>query len=242
MSFWRITRCPTCHRRITSAAQKLSALFGSLLILYLLVLSLTWVLTLPERTRAGAFLQDFTKLEPGKSSFADAQQLAKKYGGFPDYVATNDMRCTFQKCVFTFIFENKPLTSSRFARYTELVGSVFIRDGVFIGREITYGRDGGRRPSMEYDVVEAPMFNAADGTVHGQSPEGLWRLNVNDKGMPYVVRVTLSPSSSEDVRRRAYALDLSCLAGLFGCNSPSALFPHGIEYRGTPYQTHSDTW
>jgi len=221
--------------------RKLTVYLGGLLIICLLGLSALWMLTLREKNRAEAFLQNFMELVPGKSSFSDAQELARIYRGLPWYVAANDMRCTFQRCNFRFAFENRPLTSAHLARYIELIGWVYVREGLVVGREINYVRDSGSYYPFEYDVIEAPMWNE-DGTVQYQRVGGLWRLKVDDNGMPSVLKVHLTPSSTTNERKRAYALDLSCLARIFGCSSPSAMFPRDIRYRGAPYQSHSASW
>jgi hypothetical protein len=130
---------------------RIADLLGGLLILSLLGFVVVYVLTLRERNRAELFLHDFLSLEPGKSSFADAQQIATVYGGHPWYTDAGDMRCTFQTCNLRFAFANRPLTSARLARYTVLFGSILIKDGVVVGREIDYARD-----PFWYSVIEAP--------------------------------------------------------------------------------------
>jgi hypothetical protein len=224
-----------------SFARKLLVSLVSLIVVCLIAISVLWVLTVRQRTVAEAFLRDAIILVPGKSSFEEAQQLARKYGGIPWYTGSNDMRCTFQRCTFRFLFENKPLTSVRLARYVELIGWIYVRDGTVVGREIEYVRDSGAYSPFQYEVIEAPMWNE-DGTAQRQREVGLWRLKVDGTGMPSIVKVTLDPSSSPAQRKRAYSLDLSCLANLLGCDSPSAMFPHGIPYRGVLSQTHSEAW
>ena len=235
----RVRLC--CGDAEMSFVQKMSVGVASLAIACLFAVSILWSLTVRQKIRAEAFVEDLIKLVPGNSSFAQAQQLAQKYGGIPWYTAPNDMRCTFQRCTFRFLFENKPLTSVRLARYVELLGLVYIRDGIVVGREIHYERDSGGYSLLQYDVIEAPMWNE-EGTVQRQREIGLWRLKVDGNGIPSILRVTLDPASSEVQRKRAYALDLSCLARLFGCNSPSDIFPPGLPYRGPAAQTHSDVW
>jgi len=227
---------------VMGIGRKSAAYLGGLLIVCLLGLAILFLLTLRERSRVDSFLHDFLKLQPGKASFTDAQQLAQVYGGLPWYTEAKDMRCTFQRCSFRFAFANRPLTSAHLARYIELLGWVFVRDGVVIGREIDYVRDAGRVYPFEYEVIEAPIWTwTQDGTMH-QREGGLWRLKVNDEGMPSVVKINLTASSTADERKRAYSLDLSCFARVFDCDNPSVMFPRGIEYRGAPYQSHSATW
>ncbi len=224
-----------------SFIKRLMICLVSLMFVGLLTVSLLWALTVRQRSRAESFLEDFRKVLPGKSSFAEAQAVAQRHGGIPSYTTSDDVRCTSQKCTFRFLFENKPLTSFYLARYTELTGWIFVRDGVVVGRAIDYGRDSGAYSPFQYEVSEAPMWNEA-GTVQVEAKVGLWRLKVDPSGIPSIVQVTLNSSSSLDQRTRAYSLDLSCLAKVFGCGSPNSMFPPRIPYRGGPSQTHSDDW
>jgi hypothetical protein len=212
-----------------------------LLLAGLITFVVLWARTVRQRDRAEEFLQEVTKLEVGKSTFLEAQLLTRKYGGIPWYTTSEDMRCTFQWCELRFVFENRPLTSARLVRYVELIGTVSVKDGVVWGREIDYGRENGRVHQSEYDVIERPLWRE-DRLSHGQHERGLWRLKVDASGIPSVVVVRLGLSSSADQRKRAYSFDLSCLAKLWGCDSPPAMFPPDIPYRGTPGQTYSDTW
>lgn len=215
--------------------------FAGLLIVFVLGVGLLWGMTIRQRDRAEAFLREFTKLELGKSTFADAQQIAAEYHGIPWYTGPDDMRCTPQRCELRFVFENKPLTSFRLARYVELIGVVSVKDGIVAGRELIYASETGNYNPLQYDVVEEPPLQAEGKPQHFQEI-GLARLNVDDKGIPSTVRVRLGVTSSPEQRKRAYALDLSCLAKLFGCKNPSAIFPSGIPYSGTAYQTHVSDW
>jgi hypothetical protein len=198
-----------------------------------------WVQTLPQRARAQSFLRDVSKLEVGKSTFEDAKLVARKDGGIPWWVSDDSMQCTYERCVFRFVFENKPLTSTRLVPYVGLIAMLTIKNGIVVGREISYARND-RSAVFHYEVNEAAFSDGADET-RKHSP-GLIRASVDRDGVPSGVWVYLDPSSQADQRQRAYALDVSCLSRIFGCSSPSAIFPRGVPYRDGPVQTHTQEW
>lgn len=202
---------------------------------------IAWARTLSQPSRAQAFLKDFTKLEIGRSTFEQAKSVAEKHGGIPWWVNDTSMQCTSQNCVFRFVFENKPLTSTHLVPYVGLIGSIAVEDGIVVRRYVNYFRYA-KRP-VAYNVMEAllPPGNTPEGRGMKRMI-GLRRMNVDLKGIPSDVSIGMDPSNSADQRRRAYALDLSCLSRLFGCSNPSAIFPPDIPYRGGPFQTPTDAW
>jgi hypothetical protein len=214
---------------------------GLLLLAGLVTFVVLWVRTVQQRHRADAFLQDVLKLEVGKSTLEEALKLAQKFGAMPWYVNSDDMSCTFRRCELRFVFENKPLTSARLVRYVELIGTVSVKNGVVVGREVDYAREAGPYGQFEYDVIEH-LWSEEEHVPRYFVESGLRRLNVDGNGIPSTLRVTIGPTSTADQRKRAYALNLSCLGRLFGCNNPAAMFPPRIPYRGVPGQTHSDSW
>lgn len=202
---------------------------------------IAWARTLSQPSRAQAFLKDFTKLEIGKSTFDEAKSVAEKHRGIPWWISEDSMRCTYQSCVFRFVFENKPLTSTHLVPYVGLIGTIAVKDGIVVRRYVSYFCSARRH--VAYNVMEAllPLGNTPEG--RGMKMMiGLRRMNVDPKGIPSDVSIGMGPSSSADQRRRAYALDVSCLSRLFGCNNPSAIFPANIPYRGVPFQTPTDAW
>jgi hypothetical protein len=213
----------------------------ALVVVSLSVFLIAWVRTLPQSGLARAFLGDFTKLEVGKSTFDEAKSIAEKYHGIPWWVSDGSMRCTYQNCVFRFAFENKPLTSTHLVPWVGLIGFVTVKDGVVTERHIGYHSYGKR--SLAYNVSEAVL--PAGDTPQGRGLRemlGVTRMQVDPQGIPSSVSVRLEPSSSPDQKRRAYALDTSCLSRLYGCNRVSVFFPSGIPFRAGPFQTHSETW
>lgn len=200
-----------------------------------------WARTLSQPARAQAFLSDFLKLEVGKSSFEEAAVVAQRHKGFPGYLPDGSMWCTVQRCVFSFVFENKPLSSTHLVPWVGLLAEIDVKDGVVVGRYVNY-KCYSRYP-LSYNVQETIL--PPTGTREWEALRrkiGLSRMHVDPAGVATAISIGLEPSSSADQRRRAYALDPSCLSKLFGCGNASAFFPHNIPYQGPPLQTHTETW
>jgi hypothetical protein len=212
-----------------------------LVVVCLSVFLIVWVRTLPQAGRARAFLRDFTKLKVGNSTFDEAKSLAEKYNGIPWWVSDGSMRCTYQNCVFRFAFENKPLSSSHLVPWVGLIGAITVKDGLVTEKDVFYHRYA-KRP-LSYDIREMVVpLNETPESQGKKAMLGVTRMNVDSAGIPSAVSVGLEPSSSPDQKRRAYALDTSCLSRWYGCNSVSSFFPSGIPFRAAPFQTHSETW
>lgn len=196
-----------------------------------LVLGVFYGIALSHRDRARAFLHSFSSLSLGASTFADAQRLARDYGGIPWDVSTENVSCTFQKCAFAFKFENVPLNYVPYFHHAEFVADVVVKDGIIVGRQLEYEGDSRSKYYFRYIIF--------DDTHHVDELHnwyGTWRLSVDERGVAHDVQVRLGSRSPELVRNRAYSLDLSCLARLFGCSAPSAFYPAGTPYLGSPSQ------
>jgi hypothetical protein len=122
-----------------------------------------------------------------------------------------------------------------------LIGAIVVKDGVVVRRYVDYFRYG-RRPGA-YHVIEALLPPGDTPEARGmRMMMGLTRMNVDPQGIPSAVSVGIETATSSNQRRRAYAIDVSCLSTLFGCKNPSAIFPKDIPFRGEPFQTHTDAW
>lgn len=206
-----------------------------------IVFAVMWVRTLSQWNRAHAFLSDVAKLKVGDSTFTDAKMIAEKHGGIPWWVNETSMQCTYDNCVFQFVFENKPLTSTHLVPYTGLIGRLAIEHGVVTERHLVYLRYAKRPLSYSVHELVLPLGNSpkAEGM---RRRMGFARMKVDAEGIPSAVSIGLSPLTGTEERHRAYSIDVSCLSRIFGCSRPSAIFPSSIPYRGTPYQTHTETW
>jgi hypothetical protein len=209
------------------------SILSGLLIAALLMLGILYLLTTPHRSRARALLHDLSELKLGTSTFADAQRIAQQYGGIPWYVTPTDMTCTFQKCELAFQVDNLPLSYVPGVGYTRFFALVGVKNGIVVGREIDYervSRVGGYFRYVIFDSQGPPPSGWA---------YGVWRLKIDSgdsRGVPHVLQVELGPRSSDELRERAYSVSLSCLARLYGCGGPAAIYPSGLNYLGPSTQ------
>lgn len=215
---------------------------GAILLAGCIAFMVMWARTLPQSKRAQAFLSDFLMLEVGKSTFSDARTLTERYGGIPWWVGNDSMQCTSERCVFRFVFENKPLSSTRVVPWTGLFATIDVRRGIVVGRYLDYMRYA-KRP-LSYHVAEVAAPEGVDTSLVApvKSLMGFKRTNVDGKGTPSVISIGFEPPADPDKKRRAYALDLACLSRILGCGGPSAIFPPTIPYQGAPYQTNTQAW
>jgi hypothetical protein len=207
------------------------AILGGLLVASLVVLGILYGLTVPHRTRARAFLRDLRALKVGESTLDQAQHLARQYGGISWYVDGDDMRCTFQRCDLAFQFDNKPLSYIPHLGYTRLFVDIAVKDGAVVGLELDYEHVSKRDLGFSYLVSENvpnPVIKAVS-----RLPYGVNRLKVDPSGVPRVLRVRLLSTSSEELKRAAYSLDLACLARLYGCTRASGFYPSALHYENS---------
>jgi hypothetical protein len=197
----------------------------------LLALGLLYGIAAHHRARAQAFLREFGGLRLGESTLADAEQIARDYKGIPWYVTPDDMRCTFQDCALAFKFENTPLSYVPFFHHTVCFGLILVKDGIVVGRQLEYERNVPPDHYFKYLVL--------DSVRRSENDDVTWRLKVDQEGLAHVVEVHLSPVSSNLERKLAYSVDLSCLAKLYDCSAPSAIYPPGTPYWGPPYQNYA---
>ena len=108
------------------------------------------------------------------------------------------VQCTYQRCRFRFVFENKPLSSTYIEPqigfisgievrtgipYIGLIGDLDVRNGVLVGRNIHYVRYSKR--SFAYNVREE--LPAPANTPQAEAMKwsiGLKRMKVDQDGIP----------------------------------------------------------
>src|SRR5437773_150258 len=175
-----------------------------------------------KRHRAEALLREVARLKLGQHpTFADAQHLAQSYGGEPWNGPSRKANCSSESCNLRFAFENKPLSYLPGVRTVEFVVGLTVKDGYVISSEIDYSI----LTSSYYEFIYFIEDHSKSTDVHGYQ---LDKLKIDSQGIPHVLKVSLSPLATSEDRARAYSLDLSCLARLSGCNSPSAIFPRDL--------------
>ncbi len=174
-----------------------------------------------KRTRAESLLRSIARLNLGAATFADAQNLAQKYGGEPWNGPSRETSCSSQNCGLRFAFDNKPLSYIPGVRGVEFVAGLTVRDGYVVSREV------------EYSTLTTSYFDFAYILLDGMKFTGVrdWevkKLKVDAQGTPHTIEVNLGPLATLDERASAYSIDLSCLARLHGCSAPTVVFPPGL--------------
>jgi hypothetical protein len=213
--------------------KKLGAILIFLISVCLLAVVILYGIALSHRARATAFLREFSQLKLGQSTFDDAQRLSREFKGVPWYRSPGDMRCSSEECDLAFQFDNQPLSYVPFVRYTRFFGLVQIKGGIVVGRELDYEDMSRWDRHYQYAVLDYPGPHASGWQF------GIWRLKVDEgdlTGTPHELMIHLDPTSVDDLRARAYSVDLGCLARFWGCGVASAFYPAGIPYSGPPFQ------
>jgi hypothetical protein len=194
-------------------------------------LGITWAVTVQQRSRARAFLQEFLTLNLDKSTFADAQGLAESYGGKPWSASSQNATCSAESCELLFTFDNKPLRTLPGIRGVYFGAVITVKEGRIVESSIVYQRlassgepvsDGGG-PEYEY------LYGVRDVAERKDGEYGVTKKEVDAQGIPHFLIVGLGPNSTAEARKRAYSLDLSCLARLNACNTASAIYPPGWQ-------------
>jgi hypothetical protein len=176
-----------------------------------------------KRSRAESLLRSIVRLQLGSSTFTDAQRLAEKYGGEPWNGPLRKAICSPQHCTLRFVFRNRPLSYFPGVRGVEFVTGMTVEDSRIVSREVDYSvltRTGSYYDFM-YLLDDSLKLAATSGSQ-------VKRLNVDAQGTVHAVKVNLGPLATADERTRAYSINLSCLARLYGCDSPTAVFPTGL--------------
>jgi hypothetical protein len=178
-----------------------------------------WFRTTYQRNQAEALLKDVDSLELGTATFSEAQQIAGKYGGLA-VPSQQGSYCTAQDCTFTFLFENKFLSGLNRRRRVSFTVGLMIENGKVVGKEVTYGLTTKSAVLFAYILFDRihSRLSHQEITRNWDAHGGLRRLQVD-----------LVPSTAADLRRRAYSIDLSCLAILRGCDTPNTIFPSGLN-------------
>jgi hypothetical protein len=177
-----------------------------------------FVLVTYQRHRASVFLHDFASLQIGKPTFAEVQNLARRYGAKASGSRLQDP-CSMHDCVFDFIFKNWLLNHLQGQRQISLTASVVVKDGYVTGSELDY--------SILATSADRQFMYLLFDRMTPESDRGyaIKQGMVNAQGMAHIVEVHLGPNVSAEVRKRAYSVDLGCLSRVNGCNSLGDILP-----------------
>jgi len=211
---------------------------SSFLFLLLFSAGLAWGYSRYTLTRARTFLAELAKLKPGESTFADAQRLRRAYGGVPTSLLTQNPTCSEERCELLFTFDNKPLCYLPGVLQVHLGGDITVKEGRVVESVLLFGRkpnsefDAGDRRTQEGVIIPPEweyLYGVRDVAQRAQEEYGLRKSDPDSHGVPHFVTFRLGPRSTAEDKNRAYSIDLSCLARLRGCDSPSSIYPQGWQ-------------
>lgn len=205
----------------TIRLRRLSQLLVSVLLAALLVLGVLFGWAFHKRARAESLLRSITQLKLGAATFADAQNLAEKYGGQPWNGPLRPASCSSQNCSLSFVFDNKPLNYVPGVTGIQFVAGVNVKEGYVVSRDIELSTLTTSYVAFSYMVNDGMKFTRVE-------EYEVKKLKVDAQGTPHFIEVNLGPLATAEERARAYSINLSCLAKLRGCNSPAAVFPPGL--------------
>ncbi|MBZ5658728.1 MAG: hypothetical protein LAO56_26105 [Acidobacteriia bacterium] len=176
-----------------------------------------FVLTIHQRHRAAAFLREFASLQIGATTFAEAQDLANRYGAKASGSRLKDP-CSMKDCAFGFVFKNWLLNHFQRQREISLAAGITVKDGYVISKQLDYSicaTSGDRFMYILFDRV----------TPEKDKGYAIKRGMINPQGMASVIEVDLGSNASAEVRKRAYSVDLACLSRVSGCDSLRDILP-----------------
>jgi hypothetical protein len=176
-----------------------------------------FVMGIYQRHRAATFLREFVALRIGTTTFAEAQELANKYGARSSGIHVRNA-CSIEDCAFDFVFKNWLLNNLQHEREISLSAGLIINNGIVTSRELDYS-------ILETSADHQFMYILFDRLKHDDKGYTIKHERVDAQGLAHDIEIDLSPNAPEEIRRRAYSLNLSCLYKAYDCNTPSAITP-----------------
>lgn len=214
--------------------RRISQFIVSVLLAALLTFGIFFAWAFHKRTRAESLLRSIARLKLGTATFVDAQGLVEKYGGRPWNGPLRPAICSSQNCSLRFVFDNKPLNYVPGVRGVQFVAGIDVKAGYVVSREVDFSTLTASYIAFSYMVTDGMKFT-------GPENYRINKLKIDARGTPHFVEVNLGPLATADERARAYSIDLSCLARLYGCDSPTAVFPRALGIDSAQEPTDHNT-
>jgi hypothetical protein len=191
------------------------------------LLAILWGATLPARLHAQKVLDAVAALEPGQSTFEEAQRLAKGYGAEANASVSGEGVCSRQLCEFSFPFANTPLAFLPGVKRVSFGANVSVRAGRVTSVAVAYQRMADRIPDVPDEAQY--LYGVLNDAARNENEYGPKKENPGTDGIPRLVLYRLGPRSTQADRAKAFSLDLSCLDSFVGCGGPSAIYPPGWQ-------------
>ena len=175
-----------------------------------------------QKQMAYECLQKIESLSLGVSTFSDAQELARRYSGLPWSASAQQAECSIQDCNLRFVFQNNWIGLFRTGKKVSLVAALWVKNGYVASKEVDYS------VMSKSEYSQFFYFLLDQRTVIGAKGYEVRKAQLDERNVPHVLKVTLSPEAPPEVRAKAYTLDLTCLSRLYGCNDGLSIFPSGL--------------
>ncbi len=174
-----------------------------------------------QRSRARGLLRAVMSLPLGVATLSNAQSLGDEYGAARWSATRSNPTCSAHDCDLTFVFENKLLSKLPRDRQVSFTVNLIIKDDHLVSKQIEYGLGSTTVAQFAYEISDH-----LTSSLPGQEVKKFW---TDGQGtMSRGVEVELLPGTAPELRKRAYSLDLGCLAKLYGCNARSDFIPAGF--------------
>ena len=181
------------------------------LALIIAVPALAIVQAFAARSDANQFLADVKKLRVGKSSLVDLNTLSAKYR---TYATPDGIECNQKLCTVFFYFGNKWLARIGLSAASRFGGGITAQEGTISKIDLALMTDAAYSASV-VEVLATP--NSTPYKVEGR----IATFGTTD----FTLTVRLTSGASEELRRKAYNFNLSCLTKLEGCKNAREMLP-----------------
>lgn len=163
------------------------------------------------RFDANQFLADVKRLRVGKSSLADLNTLAVKYRS---YSTPDSIECDQKLCKIFFYFGNRWLWRVGLSPASRFGGGITAREGTISEIDLALVTDSAYSASV-VEVLATP--NSTPYKVEGR--------RALSGATDFTMTVRLTSAASEELRRKAYNFNLTCLTRLDGCKNARLMLP-----------------
>lgn len=175
--------------------------------------------------RATDTFTDFVKLRVGESTFADLVAMKQKYGGTVFTMRWSD--CTPEHCAYQFNFQNSLLHRLHLAPRVRFGLALVIEHNRLTQKEMTYGvvpEDSTGTDAMHVtETYTTVLETIPEEMMRGLDPLPCnkdFRISVqtDSRAHPFHYQIWMTTNAPPDYQKRAYSIDLRCLAQFGECD------------------------
>lgn len=174
---------------------------------------------LAERWRASRFIAIVAQLKPGVTTESQAREALRSYRPEPEQAVTTHWDIASNKTIratgYEYLFSDKRFFDLQLSQRGELSAGLFFEGGILALKTMSLQKGSG--------TCCLVLVKEAD-RAFDESPPDKDAVSVDRRGDPAnQIIVNLRPDASDEDRRKAYRLNLSCLSSLSRCDSADSL-------------------